>query len=184
MYCNEQFLENCQPVDLKVTLMENLVDELTPNMEEKASLSSVGFDCDDVKRSKTQCEDGVQTKKNKQSTIKVLNNGTKPTEVTDDEKPLRNLETDENVLDGELSTDPEIKPTKTDNKLTGKKTSIIDKQENNAPVDRKEHNGSRLLPDSNEPYILDIDLDYFTVTNPFLQDYTQVCNFCILVSSF
>lgn len=36
------------------------------------------------------------------------------------------------------------------------------------------HDSSNLMPLNDEKFILDIDLDFFSVANPFLQDYSEV----------
>ena len=44
-------------------------------------------------------------------------------------------------------------------------------------LDNSLNHNNELIPVDGEKYILDIDLDYFSVTNPFLKDYTEVSIF-------
>ena len=147
MFSSQTFLEKCQPLDLHVATLEDLVEEINvtglrglhPTVH-RVNVSNEPS----TKRSKEHCNgDEKQT---------CLNN---------------------------TDLHPTANRVFNDNELSTKRSKTLCEGDPNQTLYGENCVGAAstdlCYPSCDtDSYILDVDLDFFSVTNPFLQDYTEV----------
>ncbi|XP_066933984.1 UPF0489 protein C5orf22 homolog [Clytia hemisphaerica] len=195
IYSPEEALQNIQDVNLKVTLVQNLTVDLiawrddsnqqhiSPSPQKK--LKSLGNDDDIAKndREEKRAKLIISSEEAPRETVSIKSEVDK----MKNSNPLGNKEGSKDVIE---LTDVSVKCNAEDESITSfhnnqdahttkyltesSDAKLKDKFSNEEDcLVTEEHLKNRFFPSPDDRFILDIDLDYFSVTNPFLQDYTE-----------